>query len=69
MDARPDMTASWEELASRTTGGLEVTLLWQRDRKDVNIRVIDARTEDAFELTVAGKSAFDAFYHPYAYAA
>jgi hypothetical protein len=69
MDARPDMTASWEELASRTSNGLEVTLLWQRDRKDVNVRVIDAWTEDAFELTVAGESALDAFYHPYGYAA
>lgn len=69
MHTGPDMTASWEELASRTSSGLEVTLLWQRDRKDVNVRVIDSRTEEAFELTVAGESALEAFYHPYAYAA
>ena len=69
MDARPDMTASWEELASRSSSGLEVTLLWQRDRKDVNVRVIDGRTDEAFEMTVAGESALEAFYHPYAYAA
>jgi hypothetical protein len=69
MDPRLDMTANWEELASRTSSGLEVTLLWQRDRKDVNVRVIDARTEEAFELTVAGESALEAFYHPYAFAA
>jgi hypothetical protein len=69
MNPRLDMTANWEELARRTSSGLEVTLLWQRDRSDVNVRVIDARTEDAFELTVAGESALEAFYHPYAYAA
>jgi hypothetical protein len=69
MNPRLDMTANWEELARRTSSGLEVTLLWQRDRRDVNVRVIDARTEDAFELTVAGESALEAFYHPYAYAA
>ena len=69
MNPRLDMTANWEELARRTSSGLEVTLLWQRDRSDVNVRVIDAQTEDAFELTVAGESALEAFYHPYAYAA
>lgn len=69
MDPRLETTARWEELASRTNSGLEVTLRWQRDRKDVNVRVIDARTEEAFELTVAGESALEAFYHPYAYAA
>jgi hypothetical protein len=69
MDPRPDMTACWEELASRTSSGLEVTLLWQRDQKNVHVRVIDVRTEEAFELTVAGESALEAFYHPYAYAA
>lgn len=69
MDPRMDMSASWEELASRTSSGLEVTLLWQRDRTDVNVRVIDAQTEETFELTVAGDSALEAFYHPYAYVA
>jgi hypothetical protein len=53
MDPRRDATARWEELASRTSNGLEVTLFGQRDRKSVNVRVVDARTEDAFELTVA----------------
>ena len=69
MEAAPDRTTHWKELASRTSDGLEVTLLWQRDRDDVHVRVIDARTEKAFELTVAGEKALEAFYHPYAYAA
>jgi hypothetical protein len=33
------------------------------------VRVIDAQTKEAFELTVAGERALEAFYHPYAYAA
>jgi len=69
MDPRLDTTAGWEELASRTDGGLEVTLLWQRDHTDVSVRVIDAQTKEAFELTVAGECALEVFYHPYAYAA
>jgi hypothetical protein len=69
MEPKPDMTASWAELASRTSNGLKVTLLWQRDHNDVHVRVIDERTEEAFELTVTGENALEAFYHPYAYAA
>jgi len=69
MEPTVDKITRWEELASRTSNGLEVTLLWQRDHDNVHVRVIDARTEEAFELTVAGENALEAFYHPYAYAA
>jgi hypothetical protein len=69
MEPRRARTNRWEELASRTTNGLEVTLLWQRDDENVHVRVVDARTEEAFELTVAGEKALEAFYHPYAFAA
>jgi hypothetical protein len=69
MEPEPDTTSRWEELASRTSNGLEVTLLWQRDNDDVHLRVIDVRTDEAFEVTVAGEKALEAFYHPYAYAA
>jgi hypothetical protein len=69
MEPKPDRAIRWKELASRTSNGLEVTLLWQRDHDNVHVRVIDATTEEAFELTVAGENALEAFYHPYAYAA
>jgi hypothetical protein len=69
MEPKPDRAIRWKELASRTSNGLEVTLLWQRDHDNVHVRVIDARTEEAFDLTVAGENALEAFYHPYAYAA
>jgi hypothetical protein len=69
MEPKADTAARWEELARRTSNGLEVTLLWQREHDDVHVLVIDARTDEAFELTVAGENALEAFYHPYAYAA
>jgi hypothetical protein len=68
MEPGPDSITTWEELARRASNGLEVTLLWQRDHKQVHVRVIDARTDEAFELTVASENALEAFYHPYAYA-
>ena len=69
MEPKPDTTSRWEELASRTSNGLEVTLLWRRDHNNVHVRVFDSQTKEAFELTVAGANALEAFYHPYAYAA
>jgi hypothetical protein len=69
MEPRRDKATCWKELASRTSDGLEVTLVWHPGDKDVKVRVIDARTDEAFELTVAGENALAAFYHPYAYAA
>ncbi len=69
MEPGRDKANGWKELASRTSNGLEVTLVWHRGHNDVHVRVIDARTDEAFELTVAGENALEAFYHPYAYAA
>jgi len=69
MEPAPERTTRWMELASRTSDGVEVTLLWERDQDNVQVRVIDARTEKAFELAVAGEKALEVFYHPYAYAA
>jgi hypothetical protein len=69
MEQRPDRIAGWEELARRTSNGVEVTLFWQRGHEDVHVRVIDAGTDEAFELTVPGEIALETFYHPYAYGA
>jgi hypothetical protein len=64
MGPTADTTTRWEELARRFSSGLEVTLLWHRDDSNVRVRVIDVRTEEAFELTVAGENALEAVYHP-----
>jgi hypothetical protein len=57
------------ELAHRENDGIDVTLFWERAANRVTIRVLDTRADDAVEFEVAGRTALDAFNHPYAYAA
>jgi hypothetical protein len=57
------------ELDYRENDGLEVWLLWDESADRLFVLVVDSRAEDFFELTVSAEDAFDAFHHPYAYAA
>lgn len=57
------------ELAHRTSDGIHVYLFWNQPSSRVTVRVFDERTNDGFELEVAGRNALDAFNHPFAYAA
>ena len=57
------------ELAHRTSDGIDVSLLWNRLTNRVRVRVFDGRSDEAFELEVDGRSALDAYRHPFAYAA
>jgi hypothetical protein len=59
-----------QELARRTTCGIEVTLLWERLTNAVRVVVLDW-TEGGtwFEFEVEPERALDAFHHPYVYAA
>ena len=59
---------SIRELDHRTGDGIDVTLLWYPDTERVSVAVVDVRTGEAFELTVPGSDALEAFKHPYAYA-
>jgi len=56
------------ELARRTSDGIDVYLFWNEPTNRVTVGVLDARTDDGFELEVDGRHALDAFNHPYAYA-
>jgi hypothetical protein len=56
------------ELAHRTGDGIDVYLFWNEPTGRVTVGVLDARTDDGFELEVDGRHALDAFNHPYAYA-
>jgi hypothetical protein len=56
------------ELDHRTGDGLDVTLLWYPQTDRVSVAVVDVRSGEAFELTVPGADALEAFKHPYAYA-
>ena len=58
-----------KELASRTTGGIRVTLRWRKEDDRVVIVVEDPVTEEVFELEARRDNALDVFYHPFAYMA
>jgi hypothetical protein len=58
-----------QELASRESDGLAVSLLWHPTHDVVTVTVADSRTGDRFRLAVERERALDAFYHPFAYAA
>jgi hypothetical protein len=56
------------ELDRRANDGIEVRLMWNAVANEVMVAVHDSRTEESFELPVAGADALDAVHHPYAYA-
>jgi hypothetical protein len=57
------------ELAERHGGGIVVRLFWRRGEDSVRIAVADEQTGEEFELNVAREQAYDAYNHPFAYAA
>ena len=60
--------ADLRELDARTTGGVDVQLLWDPDTGDTAIRIEDSKLGArpiTFSITPA--KALDAFHHPYAY--
>jgi hypothetical protein len=59
----------FEELDYRENDAIQVALLWNRADDGLVVRVLDAKTDEAFELTVRPCEALDAFRHPFAYAA
>jgi hypothetical protein len=57
------------ELAHRANNGIEVSLYWSKHTNRVTVEVFDDRFDERFQFEVDGSRAFDAFNHPYAYAA
>jgi hypothetical protein len=55
------------ELDRRRNDGIEVTLLWNPQRKRVSVAVLDERSGESFEFEVDRADALAAFHHPYAY--
>jgi hypothetical protein len=68
VDAAPDTTGDWRELARRAGDGLEIALVWSRSADSVKVTVLDAKLGESFDLDIAGADALRAFYHPFAYA-
>jgi hypothetical protein len=60
---------SHREIAFRVCDGIEVALLWAPADDRVVVAVVDTKANDAFGLPVEKHRAFDAFMHPFAYAA
>ena len=60
--------SSLKELAYREQDGLEIALLWDPRSNEVSVEVVDERDDSFLRIPVAGRFAFDAFHHPYAYA-
>jgi len=56
------------ELASRSSSGIDVSLLWDRRRNTLSVQVIDWQTSETFAITVAASRALEVFEHPFAYA-
>jgi hypothetical protein len=55
------------ELAHRSGGGLDVSLLWFEATGRVTVRVFDSRTGDRFDMSVKAADALNAFQHPFSY--
>jgi hypothetical protein len=61
-------TAAEQELAHRASHGIDVSLRWNELTNRVTVTVYDAQSDEGFELEVDGRSALDAYRHPFAYA-
>ena len=60
---------NFEELMTRESNGIYISLLWERRSNCVVVAVFDAPAESNFQLEVGTNSALDVFHHPYAYEA
>jgi hypothetical protein len=56
-------------LAHRVSGGIHVSLHWDRIDDTLTLVVYDAKSSNYFELDVPRDRALDAFHHPYAFLA
>lgn len=66
---KPNMISElFTEIDSRRFGGIETTLLWQRDTDSVWIHLTDEPANRDLLFEVPGAEAAKAFEHPYAYA-
>jgi hypothetical protein len=54
------------ELASRASGGIEVTLYWSPFDNSTTVEVWDAASDETIVFAVPPERALQAFYHPFA---
>ena len=61
------ISAPRQELAFRSSGGLEITLYWDADEQTTSVEIHQPATQETIALTVPHEDALDAFYHPFAH--
>ena len=64
---RPALVHPRRELASRVSGGIEVTLYWSPHDNSTSVEVRQPESEETLLFTVAPERALEAFYHPFAH--
>jgi hypothetical protein len=57
------------ELDRRRSDGIDIRLLWSQLDDRIVLVVCDSKTCEAFSIEVHPGDAFEAFHHPYSYAA
>jgi hypothetical protein len=62
-------TTQIEELASRESAGIQVSLFWSREGNTLSVVVRDNRTGEEFSLVPEPEEVMDVYRHPFAYAA
>ena len=66
-ETTPTLIDPRRELASRASGGIEVTLYWSAHDNSTSVELRQPASEETLLFTVAGARALDAFYHPFAH--
>jgi hypothetical protein len=56
------------EIDHRSNGGIDVSLMWDRDADVLYLQVIDWGMDEDYVFSIDGAHALDAFRHPFAYA-
>jgi hypothetical protein len=62
-------TTHIEELASRESAGIKVSVFWSREGNTLSVVVRDNRTGEEFSLAPDPAEVMDVYRHPFAYAA
>jgi hypothetical protein len=62
-------TSMWTELASRSSDGLDVSLVWRKRNgsDEVGVLVTDFRQGEYFEIPAEPARALDVYHHPFAH--
>jgi hypothetical protein len=56
------------DIATRSAGGIEVALIWNRDDEALVVFAFDAKTKEEVAIPVTREEAAEVYRHPFAYA-